>query len=207
MQDYLSKNLLRILGVVYIILGIVAFYNAIRYTETAGVLWFSYAAFFIIGIGLLTRSSYLIGSQFNIIFIPYLFWNIDFFHMLFTGNSLWGITDYFFTARHTISQLISLQHIFTIPISLLAIYLIKLKRKDFWKFSAIQVTIFFFLVRIFTNPDSNVNCVFKNCIPFQIVPGPYVFSWFASYAIMIAITTFLVTRIKIFWPGFRTRAS
>ena len=198
MDNTFAKNIIKILGVIYVILGITAFYNAIRYTETAGILWFSYVAFFLIGIGLLTRSSYLIASQLNIIFIPYIFWNIDFFYVLLTGNSLWGITDYFFTARQTLAQLISLQHLFTIPISLIAVYLIKLKRKDFWKFSAIQVAIFFFLVRIFSSQEENINCVFINCTPFQIVPGPYALSWFVSYGIMIALATFFLTKIKAF---------
>ena len=92
------KNFLFVLGVIYISLGILAFYNAIKYTEIAGVLWFSYVAFFLIGIGLLTRNSYLIASQLNIILIPYIIWNIDFFYILLTGNSLWGITNYFFTS-------------------------------------------------------------------------------------------------------------
>ena len=198
MGNKFSSNFLRVLGVIYIALGIVAFYNAIRYTETAGVLWFSYIAFFLIGIGLLTRNSYLIASQFNIIFIPYLFWNIDFFHFLFTHTTLWGITDYFFASRPTLAQLISLQHLFTIPVSLLAIYFIKLKRKDFWKFSAVQVTVFFFLVRFFSSPERNINCAFTNCIPFQIVPGSYILSWFVSYAIMITVATLLLTKVKAF---------
>lgn len=207
MRGEFSSNFLRVLGVVYIVLGIIAFYNAIKYTETAGILWFSYIAFFLIGIGLLTRNSYLIASQFNIIFIPYVFWNIDFFHFLFTHTTLWGITDYFFASRPTFAQLISLQHLFTIPVSLIAIYIIKLKRKDFWKFSAIQVTLFFFLVRFFSSPERNINCVFENCIPFQIIPWSYPMSWFISYAIMIAITTAFLTRINMFKIHFWTRAS
>ena len=192
------KNFLFVVGVVYIALGILAFYNAIKYTEIAGVLWFSYVAFFLIGIGFLTRNSYLIASQLNIILIPYIIWNIDFFHILLTGNSLWGITNYFFTSRPTIAQMITLQHVITIPVSLLAIYFIKLKRKDFWKLSAIQVTLFFFLVRIFGSPGENVNCVFENCLPFQIIPGPHILAWFLTYIIMISLTTFFLTRIRIF---------
>lgn len=192
------KNFLFVLGAIYIALGILAFYNAIKYTEIAGVLWFSYIAFFLIGIGLLTRNSYLIASQLNIILIPYIIWNIDFFYILLTGNSLWGITNYFFTPRMTTAQLITLQHIFTIPVSLLAIYFIKLKRKDFWKLSLIQITLFFFLVRIFGSPGENVNCTFENCLPFQIIPGLYSLAWFLAYMAMIALTTLLLTRIKIF---------
>ena len=192
------KNFLLVTGILYVILGILAFYNAIKYTETAGIFWFSYVAFFLIGFGILTRNSYLIASQLTIIFIPYIFWNIDFFYVLFTGNSLWGITNYFFLQRPLVAQIITSQHIFTIPISLLAIYLIKLKRKDFWKFSLAQVAVFFFVIKLFSSPQENVNCVFANCLPFQIIPGPYPLTWFLAYIAMIALTTLFLTRIRIF---------
>ena len=194
------KHFLVVIGIIYLILGVLAFYNAIRYTETAGILWFSYVAFFLIGLGILTRNSYLISSQLNIILIPYIIWNLDFFYVLLSGNSLWGITDYFFTPRQTIAQLISLQHIFTIPISLLAVYFIKLKRKDFWKFSFIQIIIFFFLIRIFGSARENVNCVFENCLPFGIPALPYAVTWFLAYGAMIAITTFFLVKVKAFKP-------
>src|SRR3989338_4767924 len=108
-----TKNIiLTTLGIIYILLGLISFYNAIKYTETAGILWFSYVAFFLIGIGILTRKSWLIASQLNIILIPYIIWNIDFLYVLITGNSLWGITNYFFVQRPLLSQIITSQHIF-----------------------------------------------------------------------------------------------
>src|SRR3989344_9685731 len=130
-----------LIGFFLVFLGILAFYNGFNSVGLSGILWFSYTALFLIGIGILTRNSYLIASQLNIILIPYIFWNIDFFYVLLTGNTLWGVTNYFFTSRPTIAQMITLQHLITIPVSLLAIYFIKLKRKDFWKLSAIQVTL------------------------------------------------------------------
>jgi len=192
------KIFLLAIGVLYLLLGVLAFYNAIRYTETAGILWFSYISFFLIGIGILTRNSYLIGSQLNIIFIPYLVWNIDFLYVLFTGNSLWGITNYFFTQRPLMTQIVTAQHIFTIPVSLLAIYFIKLKRKDFWKLSVIQVTVLFLIIRIIGSAEENVNCVFSNCLPFYVSPVIYPIFWFLFYGIMIFLTNFLLTKIKIF---------
>ena len=197
-MDKKVKWFLLVIGVFYFLLGLIAFYNAVKYTETAGILWFSYVSFFLIGIGILTRNSYLIGSQLNIIIIPYIVWNIDFIYVLFTGNSLWGITNYFFTQRPLIAQVVTAQHIFTIPISLLTIYLIKLKRKDFWKFSFAQITILFFIIRVIGSQEENVNCVFSNCLPFYMPLAIYSVLWFVFYGIMIFLTTLFLTKIKMF---------
>lgn len=198
MNNKIKSFVLTLIGTIYITLGILAFYNAIRYAETAGILWFSYIAFFLIGFGIITRNSYLIASQINIILISYIFWNIDFFYILITSNSLWGITNYFFLPGPLLSKIITLQHIFTIPVSLFSIYLIKLKRGDFWKFSLAQVTIFFFIIRIIGSREGNINCVFENCLPLNLSFVPYPVVWFLAYIIMIFLTTLLLTKTKIF---------
>ena len=198
MKDKTKNIFLTGIGIIYIILGIIVSYNAIKYTETAGILWFSYVAFFLIGFGILTRNSYLIASQLTIILIPYIVWNIDFFYVLITSNSLWGITDYFFSPNPALFRLITLQHIFTIPISLFSIYLIKLKRRDFWKFSFAQIITFFFIIRVISTREENVNCVFENCLPFGIQIVPYEVTWFISYIIMIFLTTLFLNKVKLF---------
>ena len=199
MNNKIKSFVLTVIGTIYLTLGILAFYNAIRYAETAGILWFSYIAFFLIGFGIITRNSYLVASQMSIILIPYILWNIDFFYILITSSSLWGITDYFFLpGRPLLTRIITLQHLFTIPVSLFSIYLIKLKRSDFWKFSLAQITIFFFIIRIIGNREENVNCVFENCLPFEIPFVPYAVAWFLAYIIMIFFTTLLLTKTKIF---------
>jgi len=187
-----------LIGFFLVFLGILAFYNGFNSVGLSGILWFSYTALFLIGIGILTRNSYLIASQLNIILIPYIFWNIDFFYVLLTGNTLWGVTNYFFQPRPFLAQLISMQHVFIVPLALLAIYFIKLKRKDFWKLSIIQVAVFFFLVRFLSNVEGNVNCVFENCLGFYINPMIYPILWFLAYFVMIALTTFLMTNVKVF---------
>ncbi len=198
MNNKTKSFILTVIGTIYITLGVLAFYNAIRYAETAGILWFSYIAFFLIGLGIITRNSYLIASQINILLISYIFWNIDFFYILITSNSLWGITNYFFSPGPLLSKIITLQHLFTIPVSLFSIYLIKLKRKDFWKFSLVQITIFFFIIRIIGSMEENVNCVFENCLPLDLSFVPYPLAWFLAHIIMIFLTTLLLTKTEIF---------
>ncbi|MEX0920040.1 MAG: hypothetical protein WDZ69_00470 [Candidatus Pacearchaeota archaeon] len=199
-NDKITRNILNVIGVFYVVLAILIFLNAyINYEEISIALWLSYIILFLVGVGLLIKSSYLVVSQFTIIFIPYLVWSADFFYILFTGNSLFGIADYVFTQRTLLEQVFSLQHIFLIPVSIFAIYSIKLKRADFWIFSSVQVVLFFFLSRIFTNPENNINCVFESCLPFQPEFLPYPLIWFLSYGIMIALTSLALSRMKIFW--------
>lgn len=187
------EKFIHYLGIIFIALGIIAFYRGFISSGIAGIFWFSYTALFLIGIGMAAKKPYIIASQINIIFIPYLIWNIDFFYVLITGNSLLGITDYFFNARPILSQIITLQHIFIIPVALLSIYIYKMKRKDFWKLSVIQIIIFFVAVRSL-NPDENINCIFENCLPFAVNTLPYPVIWFSVYLTMIAITNFLLIK-------------
>ena len=195
-KDYIQK-ILSLVGVLFLALGVLAYYRGIQISGLAGVLWFSYTALLLIGIGILTKNSYLIGSQINIILIPYIFWNIDFFYVLITSENLWGITNYFFTSRPILSQIITLQHVFIIPVSLISLYFIKLKRNDFWKLSLVVLAVFFFLIRII-NPAENINCVFENCLPFQITLIPYPLVWFLTYIAMIFLTNLLLVKSKIF---------
>lgn len=196
MKNYIEKAI-QVMGFLILILGIFAYYNGFQSWGLAGILWFSYASLFFIGIGILTRNSYLIASQINIILIPYIIWNIDFFYVLITSESLWGITNYFFNPRPILAQIITLQHVFILPISFLSLYFIKLKRNDFWKFSLIWVSISFLLIRII-NPAENINCVFENCLGFQIPFIPYPFAWFLIYITMIFLVNFLLVKSKLF---------
>lgn len=195
---YFKNIFLNLFGFFYVIIAVLAYYNSIKYFGPESILWFSYFAFLFVGVGILTRNSYLIGSQINIFFIPYTVWTIDFMYHLLTSNSLWGITDYVFLIRPSITYLVTIQHLFLIPIALISVYFIKFKRKDFWKFSLIQVTIIFFLTRILSEPVKNINCVFKNCLPFQFGSILYVLMWFVAFIFMILAINFSLTRIKLF---------
>lgn len=187
--------LINSIGFIFLLFGITAIIDRISKFETglAPILWMSYICLIIIGIGILKKDSSLIASQLCIIGIPYLFWNIDFFYHLITNSRLLGITDYFFVPGPIIGKIISSQHIFNLPLSILVICLIGLKRKDFWIISLIQVTIVFFISRIATNYSENVNCVYHNCANFNFSLW-YPLEWFLSYAIMIGLTSLILIK-------------
>lgn len=198
-MDKKLNILFKILGIFFVILALIAYFNAIRFEGTAGFLWFSYTALLLIGIGILYKKPQLIASQLNIILIPYIVWNIDFFSILIFSQSIFGITEYFFApGRPLTSQIITLQHIFIVPISLIFLYYNKLESKNFWKISAIQVTFFYILGILIGGAQNNVNCIFENCLPFSIPSNIYPIAWFAAYAFMIFSTTYFLTKMKLF---------
>ncbi|MDP4038956.1 MAG: hypothetical protein Q8P57_00015 [Candidatus Pacearchaeota archaeon] len=194
-----KKLILNILGVFFLALGILAMintiYQGVNYgVDLASILWFSYIGMILLGIAILKKDSDLVLSQINILGIPYVFWNIDFFYYLIKGKTLFGLVDYFFESGALFGKIISAQHLITIPLGLFAIYLIGLKTKNAWKLSFIQIFIVFIITRIATTPAENVNCVFKNCANFDF-GIPYVLEWFLSYLIMIFITNWIICRI------------
>lgn len=192
-----KETKLKLIGSIFLLWGIGAIIDNIFKSDTgiAPVLWMSYICLILLSIGILKKDSSLIASQVVIIFIPYLLWNLDFFHQLLTKSSLFGITDYFFTTGNIIGKIIALQHIFNLPLSIYSIYLIGLKRKDFWIISIIQVTIVFIISRLVTDYEKNVNCVYRNCANFDFGFN-YVIEWFLSYIIMISLASWFL--IKIF---------
>jgi hypothetical protein len=197
-----KKIVLKIIGVLFLVLGISAIVNTI-YQNTkydvglASVLWFCYIGMILLGIGVLRRNQDMTLAQFNILAIPLLFWNFDFFYYLAKGQSLLGVVDYYFLPGPLIGKIISSQHLFTIPLVLISIYLIGLKSKDVWKLSFLELAIVFFVTRLATNPVENVNCVFRNCANFNFGFLPYWIEWFIAMFFLVFITNWIVSRIFI----------
>ncbi len=196
MKEKYKQNFLNFLGVILLLWGIAALVGNFLLRGPSQILWFCYIGLIVIGIGILIRSSRLIGSQVNILAIPLLIWDIDFVYRLIMGEPLFGITDYLFVGSlFSLPNLISMQHLFTIPLAIYAMYLIKVKEFDFWKISVIQVIVFYFLVLLFTPSEPNINCVYVNCLGFNL-PWPYWISWFLAYFVTIGLTNFILSKLS-----------
>ncbi len=195
-----KKLVVRIIGLIFLVFGIASIINTILNLEQglAPILWFSYIGLILLAIGVLRNDSFLIASQICILGIPYIFWNIDFFYYLFAGHSLFNIVDYFFASGPIIGKIISAQHLFNIPLSLFALYLIGMDRKDAWKLSFIELVVIFFISRIVTNFEQNVNCVFRSCsnIDFGFY---YPLQWFLVYFVMVLASNWIIA--KWFYRG------
>jgi hypothetical protein len=138
----IAKNVfLDVIAFLYIGWGIVAVFNTLYNGGSEYVFYFCYTALIVIGIGIFSRNGSLILSQLNILAIPLLFWSIDFIYSVAIGNgtTLFGIVDYIFAPGAILGRIISMQHLFNLPLTLLALYLIKLDRKDAWKISGLEM--------------------------------------------------------------------
>jgi len=183
---------LDLIGIFFLILGIIAIANSMYNKNPTQILYLCYLGLIIIGIGILTKRSSIILSQVYILAIPLLIWDIDFLHWIITQKPLFGITDYFFLEGHSlIGKIVSLQHLFTIPLSVYAANLIGIKRKDAWKWSFIQIILVFVAVSLFSSPELNINCIFNSCINLYI-GLPYRLTWFLIIFSMTFITSILL---------------
>ncbi len=199
LSEKAKERILNILGILFLIWGILAIVNSIFLGNPDQIFWNCYIGLLLIGIGIIRRNPILIGSQLTILAIPLLVWDIDFLYYFIFNNSLWGITDYIFVEqRLALSQIISLQHLFTLPFSLFTLYLLKTDKFDFWKVSIPQITLIFFVVFLTTPPGQNINCVFENCLsinPSIISNVQYQVIWFFVFFGMIIITNLILWRL------------
>ena len=101
----------------------------------------------------------------------------------------------FSASASTIGNIISLQHLFTIPLAIYATHLIGLKRKDAWKLSFAQISLIFLIIVLFTPRESNINCVFKPCINLSI-GLPYYLTWFLIFFLMIFLTSLILNSLS-----------
>ena len=148
--------LLDLLGVFFLAWGIIAVANSFNNGNPTQVLYMCYLGLILIGIGILTKKSSIIMSQVYILAIPLLVWDIDFLYWLIFHQPLFGITNYFFlNPSFTIGKIISLQHLFTVPIAFYSAKIIGVKKKDAWKWSFIQIIVVFVLVVLFSNPKGH----------------------------------------------------
>lgn len=197
MKERVKKIILNLLGIYFLILGITAIFLSFYRQIPTQVLYACYIGIILIGVGILTRKSFLILSQIYIIAIPSLVWGIDFVHWLIFKTPLWGMTDYFFfSSAISLDKFVSLQHFYTIPLAILAVKLIG-KSKGAWKLSLIQIIIIFILVKLFSSPELNINCVFYSCINIKWAL-PYEIIWFLISFSIVGITALLLN--YFLWP-------
>lgn len=185
--------ILEIFALIILAFGVAAILNSLHTFNPTQIFWMCYISLIIIGIGILTKNSFLIMSQVYILIIPVLVWDIDFLYHLIFQQPLLGMTDYFFYERtFNLGKLISLQHLFAVPIAIYSAKLIGLKRRDAWKMSFVQIVLVFLAVSLFTLPENNINCVFQPCGDFPLFGIPYRLAWFAVFFMMTFVASFLV---------------
>lgn len=194
-----KEVIIKSIGIYLLTIGILSILYALFIRKTPEqIIWLCYISLILFGAGIIFKNYRLLIVQSSIMLIPLIIWNIDFFYNLLTNSPLWGITDYFFAEGHTtLERFISLQHVYTLPLVFFVIRSLKSPRKlsspEIIKISLIQMTALFVLGRLFTPRETNMNCVFENCLPFSL--PYYEFFWFVIVIFGIYISSKVILSI------------
>lgn len=205
----MKKVILHATAVYFAITALLVIYLTISEGRPAHVLWFCYTGLLIMSIAIWLNKGWIVASQLNLIAIPLIVWKLDYFYHLFTGVSLFGAIDYFFVGEDIITKLIVIQHAITLPLGLVILFLLKIEKSYAWIWSIIQAIIIFILVRVFTTPEFNINCVYYFCSPLiQIPPTVYPFLWISVLSGVIYSVNRLLLKLfgaNIFKDSKRTK--
>jgi hypothetical protein len=194
-----KEVIIKSIGIYLLTIGILSILYALFIRKTPEqIIWLCYISLILFGAGIILKNYRILIVQSSIMLIPLIVWNIDFFYNILTGSPLWGITDYFFTEGHTtLERFISLQHVYTLPLVFFVIRSLKSPRKlsylEIVKLSFIQMVIIFILGRLFTPMETNMNCVFENCLPFSL--PYYELFWFVTVILGISLSTKVIFSI------------
>jgi hypothetical protein len=173
-----------ILGIVFIIFAITGMVDSFIFYGANSYFWICYPALLLIGLALLINNNQILQSQFIILAVVDFIWTIDFISVLF-GRDLFGVTS-FVLDQHIVPRIVSMQHLFVVPIIFFFIY----KKKINYYIpiiSAVEVAILYVFTIMLTEEKSNINCVFRSCVPIEFSASIYPYVWFGLYFAFILI--------------------
>ncbi|MBS3074672.1 hypothetical protein J4447_04470 [Candidatus Pacearchaeota archaeon] len=195
----MSKNIiLNITGVIILLVGVIGIFNAFYFNRIYDIFWFCYIGMILLGLGIIIRNIPLIKSQMYILLIPDVIWVIDFLVRLLSGRSFLGIVDYFFRETNVLVKIVSLQHVYLLPLVIAAVFLIGKPIRTNNKgvlISVIEITFIYLTTLIFTSPSSNVNCVYRFCSESPWTNPFYPLIWYSAALIMVFMTRAVVNKL------------
>jgi hypothetical protein len=170
--------------------------TAVIFYITSGLytrlLWICYPALTFIILGILLKKSNLVAVQLLMIFIPDLFWILDFSSWIILGKPLFGITDYFFSDKLSlVAKIMTFQHLFTIPLTIWALEIMKVKFKPkLILFAFFEVMIIFFMTLVLP-AENGTNCLPspENCFYFSFpnwIPIPVIWVFLTISFILVS---------------------
>ena len=168
------------------------------------VLWACYIGMALISIGIARRKYNLVLSQILILAIPDSLWIIDLIFRLITGKFLTGFATNMFLGMKPLEEILFMQHLYTVPLAILALYLMKPPKK---KTPALiiafaEIIILFVLgltLNVFIPQNSSLNCLptGTSCsLGLSFTGLPYYLFWFAMVISMVVLSYLVFTNLK-----------
>lgn len=187
-----KERILNIIGVVLLLMGITVLVEHSVFGRWQYSVWFCNHAMIISGLAVLFRNRFWLTAMLNWSLIPLSLWVIDFIGKVFFGVYIFRITEYMFDGT-LLAHIISLQHLFTVPLMLYAMYLLGKPARWAWLGTTLHAAILWIISYYIITPDYNINCVHQACISMRWLPG-YVHVW-----PFIGILMFFVTNWFLVW--------
>ncbi len=194
-----KERVLDFLGWLFLLLGIGSVIGHIVFQNWKYAVWFCNHAMIITGLAVLFRNRFWLTAMLNWAVIPVSVWAIDFIVRTVFGVFIFGVTTYMFEGP-VWNNLMSLQHLFTVPLMLYTMYLLGKPAKNAWLGTTIHGIILWIISYYLITPDYNVNCVHHSCTMLGWLPY-YVILW-----PLIGILMFYVTNKFLVWAFRKSKA-
>jgi hypothetical protein len=140
-----------------------------------------------IGITIFFRSSFWLTAEISLLFIGSLNWSLDFLSKLIFDKYLLGSTAYIFAGISAQSATSILLHLSTLPLALLAFFIIHEKNKTAWKGSLLHMLILI-PISFYFGLEYNLNCVLKSCVDWIPTFSFYPIAFLVSYFILFVLS-------------------
>lgn len=170
-----KETILNVLGWIFLFLGLASITWYVKFQNWRYAVWFCNHSMIIAGIAVLCRNRFWLTAMLNWSLIPVTAWVVDFLCKIIFGIHLLGITEYMFTGSFWM-HLISLQHLFTVPLMLFALHLLGKPAPLAWIGTTIHGTILWLISYFLITPDYNINCAHHACVTMNWLPD-YVVMW------------------------------
>lgn len=172
--------------------------NFLQSKQYFALLWMCYIGLALIIIGIVKKYPNLILSQIIILLIPDTIWVVSFVITLINTKIQIGIPPYFFNLYPFIQGILSLLHIYTIPLALVALAIMKTKKSyRALLISFVEVIVLFPLMMLIPG-NNGVNCLPTpiNCVSIPL-PNfiPYPVALLISVFIFVIISYFIITSL------------
>lgn len=200
MKEEIKNIILYSIAILFFVVVALTISSYLKQGLYFAVFWVCYTYMVLVAVGIIAKKPNLILSQIIIMLIPNLIWVIDFMIILITGNSPLGFAKYFFTGEGALlSNILSLHHIYSVPLGIFALSLMKIKKSHKAILISFVEIIFFFILGLFVIPAKHgINCLptaricssltFPEFIPYPLIWLTVVFSFtIISYFIIISL--------------------
>lgn len=182
------------IGWFLVIFGIFSIVVHFTIGQPIHLLWYCNHMHILAGILILLRKRYWLTAVLSLGLIPVFLWIVDYIsHIVFRYNLL-GIVDYLYQETNPLLITLIHQHLFVLPLAVIALWLIGGAVKDAWKGSLLYAGILFVISFPF-DLKWKLNCVRVSCISFLPNTLPFILLQYVLIFAAIVVSNWILIKI------------